>query len=77
MEGGLAGEANEVAVAGLVLGKDEEMVVAVGELTVVGGLGDVEFAAKDGLEALLSHGLKEVHGAVHISVVRDGRGCLA
>ena len=38
VERGLAGEADEVAVAGLVLGEDEEVLVAAAEVAVVGGL---------------------------------------
>src|SRR5260370_39023283 len=55
VQGGLAGETYEVAVAGLVFCEDEEVVVivVVERSAVVVVLADVEFAAEDGLESLL------------------------
>ena len=79
MQRGLAGEADEVAVAGFVFGEDEEMVVLVvfrgGAVVVV--LADVELAAEDGLDALLLRGVEEVDGAVDVAVVGHGGGGLA
>jgi hypothetical protein len=81
VQGGLGGEANEVAVARLTFSQDEEVVVlavGVGVLAEVGlFLADVELAAEDGLEVLLVHGVEEVDGAVDVAVVGDGGGGLA
>ena|SRR5271170_1640541 len=79
MQGGLAGEADEVAVAGFVFGEDQEVVVFVvvegGAMVVV--LADVEFAAEDRLDSLLLHGIEEVDCAKDIAVVGHGGGGLA
>ncbi len=81
VEGGLGGEADEVAVACFVFGEDEKVVVlgvGVGVLAEVGlFFADVELAAEDGLEALLVHGVEEVDRAVDVAVVGDGGGGLA
>ena len=53
------------------------MVVAAGQLAVIVGLGEVEFAAEDGLEVLLLHGVEEVDRAIDIAMVGHGGGGLA
>jgi hypothetical protein len=79
VKGGLAGEADEVAVAGFVFGEDEEMVVLVvierGAVIFVPG--DVELAAEDGLDSLLLHGVEEVDRAVDVAMVSHGGSGLA
>src|SRR5271163_1667476 len=79
MQGGLAGETDEVAIAGFVFCEDEEMVVfvAFGRGTVVVVLADVKLAAEDGFDALLLHGVEEVDCAVDVAVVGHGGGGLA
>ncbi len=79
MQRGLAGEANEVAVALFVFSEHEEVVVLV---VVEGGamvfvLADVEFAAEDGLDSLLLHGVEEVDGTEDVAVVGHRGGGLA
>ncbi len=46
-----------------------------GAMVVV--LADVEFAAEDGLDVLLLHGVEEVDRAVDVAVVGHGGGGLA
>ncbi len=79
VQGGLAGEADQIFVAFFVFGEHEEVVVLVAFAlgAVVGGLGDVELAAEDGLDALLFGGVEEVHGAEDVPVVGHGDGFLA
>ena len=81
VERGLAGEADEVAVALFVFGEDEQVVVlgsgSANSRAVVVFFADVELAAEDGLEALLLHGVEEVDGAVDVAVVGHGGGGLA
>ncbi len=77
VECGLAGEANEVAVARLVFGEYEEVLVAAAEFAVIVGLGEVEFAAEDGLDVLLLHGVEEVDGSVDVAMVGHGGSGLA
>ncbi len=76
VEGGLGGEAHEVAIAGFIFGEHEEVVVAVSEGAVVVGFGEVELAAEDGLDAFFLHGVEEVDGAEDVAVVGHGGGGL-
>ncbi len=79
VQGGFAGETDEVAVASFVFGEDEEVVVLVfverGAVVVV--LADVEFAAEDRLDGLLLHGVEEVDCAKDVAMVGHGGGGLA
>src|SRR5260370_88384 len=74
VQGGLAGETYEVAIAGLIFGENEEMVVlvVVERSAVVVVFADVEFAAEDGLESLFLHGVEEVNGSEEYAVVSHG-----
>ena len=79
MQGRFAGEADEVAVAGFVFSEDEEVVVLVvvewSAMVLI--LGDVEFAAEDGLDFLLLHGVEEVDGSKDVAVICHRGGGLA
>jgi len=79
VEGSFGGDADEVAIAFFVSGEDEEVIVIVAFAggAVVFFLGDVEFAAEDGLDAGFFCGVKKVHGAIDIAVVGHGDGFLA
>ena len=79
VEGGLGGDADEVAVALFIGGKDEEVIVIVAFArgAVVFFLGDVEFAAEDGLDAVFFGGVEEVDGAIDVAMVGHGDGFLA
>ncbi len=78
VEGGFAGEADEVAIACFVFCEDDEMVVGVtfGSAAVILVFADIELAAKDGFEPLLVHRIEEVDGSVHVAVVGHGGGGL-
>ncbi len=81
---GVAGgdELDEVLVALVVRGQDDQMVVrpGVGLLVFDSGLvmaravRDVHLAADDRLDLLLLHGVVELNGSEHVAVVRDGAG---
>ena len=77
MQRGLAGQADEVAVALFVFGEHQEVVVAARHLAMIVGLGEIELAAEDRLDVLLLHRVEEVHRAVDVAVVGHGRGGLA
>ena len=70
-------EADEIFVAGFVFSKNEKVLVAPAEFAVVVGLGEVEFAAEDGLDVLLLHGVEEVDGSVDVAMVGHGGSGLA
>ncbi len=79
MQRGFRCDLYQVAVALLVLGEHEEMVVSV----AIGGsaldvvivfLADVEFAADDGFDVILVRRIYEMHRAENISVIGHGDG---
>ncbi len=79
VQGGFAGEADEITVACLVFGEYEKVVVLVtfGRGAVVLVFADVELAAEDRLDSLLLHGVEEVDGTEDIAMVGHGGGGLA
>ena len=79
LEVALGDELAEVAVAGLVLDQEDEVVVvdvvgAAGLLVEPALRGDVDLAAEDGLDALGLGLLEELDGAEDVAVVGDGHG---
>ncbi len=79
MQAGLAGEADQVAIAFLVLGQHQQVVVlVVGRVgAMVLRLAHVEFASQDRLDALGLGCIEEVHRPVDVPVVRHRDGLLA
>jgi hypothetical protein len=79
VERGLGGDANEVAVAFLVFGEDQEVVVvvALGGSAMVLVLAYVEFAPEDRLDALLFGRIEKMDRSVDVAVVGHGDGSLA
>src|ERR1700733_3493505 len=76
---GLGGDADEVAIAFFVFGEDQQVVIlfALTGRSMILFLADVEFAAENGLDALLLGGVEEVDGSVDVAVIGDGDGGLA
>ena len=76
---GFRRQPDQVAVAFLVLGQHQQVVVLVvgGIGAVVLGLAHVKLAAEDGLYALGLGRLKEMHGPVNVAVVGHGHRLLA
>ena len=79
VERGLRDDLDQVAVALVVLGEHDQVVVvvAVGRRAVhavVVLLADVELAADDRLDAVLLRGIVEMHRAEDVAVVGDGDG---
>jgi hypothetical protein len=76
---GLAGEADEIAVARFVFGENNEVVILVtfgrGAMVIV--FADVELASEDGLDSLLLHSVEEVDCAVDVAMVGHGGSGLA
>ena len=72
---GFGGQLDQVLVAGLVLGQQDQVVVVfiAGVAAEVAARGDIDLAADDGLDAGLSGCLVELDDAVHHAVVGDGQ----
>ncbi len=79
VELGGAGELEQVEVAGLVLGQQQQVGALAVELRIAVGHaagGDVGLDADDGLDVMLFAGLVEGHDAEHDAVVGQGQGGL-
>ncbi len=79
MQAGLAGEADQVAIAFFVFRQHQQVVVLViGRVgAMILRLAHVEFASQNRLDALGLGRIEKVHGAVDVSVVRHRHRLLA